>query len=204
MENLVSLENQVDDLKKQLWDLTKNVIPALEEKLDTALTPEEPTEPETPEVETPQEPEEPEIETPTIEWQTVYDMESDDATINWGYSSGIPSSANEITASCDFSQYSYMRIHWVTETTMFQMFEFYIKDALEVTNVIPYFGLLNVGKSNNRLNCLNVGLKLADSNERHFYVGSGKYYALSTTSYLKSTNLSSVAGYYISRIEVKP
>lgn len=35
MNNLYSLENEVEELKKIIWNLTRNVIPALENRIST-------------------------------------------------------------------------------------------------------------------------------------------------------------------------
>lgn len=34
MNNLYSLENEVEELKKIIWNLTRNIIPALEERIN--------------------------------------------------------------------------------------------------------------------------------------------------------------------------
>ncbi len=214
MENLQSLENTTDDLKKQLWDISKNVIPELKEKIENSNTSDIETRLSEldsqisnitnnliPNLE--EKIAENENNSSTEEWTTVYDKDSADASLNWGYTSGIKSAIGLVSNSIDFTPYKFIRVYYY-KATLISHHDFDIEAVRDVTSYIPYFTCILFDASILVLTGQSVGLKYdSTTGQRLFYVGRGRSWAFKTNAYNSSTDLSSDSNCYIFKIQVK-
>lgn len=215
MENLQSLENTTDDLKKQMWNLSKNVIPELKEKiensntdnLETKLTElenqiSEITNTVIPNLEEKIAANE-NSSAATSEWTTVYDKDSEDAALNWGYTSGLMASIGLVSNSIDFTPYKFIRVYYY-KATLISHHDFDIEAVRDVTSYIPYFTCLLFDASILMLTGLSLGLKYDETTgQRHLYIGRGRTWAFKTNTYNSSTDLSSSSNCYIFKVQVK-
>lgn len=215
MENLQSLENTTDDLKKQLWDISKNIIPELKEKIANSNTGDIETklanlETQISDITNNVIPnleekiaEGKDTSSAADEWTTVYDKDSADASLNWGYTSGIKAAVGLISNSIDFTPYKFIRVYYY-KATLISHHDFDIEAVRDITSYIPYFTCIVFDASVLVLTGQSIGLKYdSTTGQRLFYVGRGRSWALKTNAYNTSTDLSTATNCYIFKIQVK-
>lgn len=106
MADYESLENEVEDLKKQLWYLSTKVVPVLQSKVDEisaggTTSPDEGGESTTPE----------EGDTATsTEWEDIFDFDSDDPTLNLNLEAPIKGDLKISYTFPDISQYRFLKV----------------------------------------------------------------------------------------------
>ncbi len=139
------------------------------------------------------------------EWITVYDMNSEDETLNWGYTAGMTAAKGLISTSADFTPYKYMRLWYVSATTYVQYHDFYIESAVSVTTTgTQYRSLVRMDTALNALVCHSFGFKYDTETGKHLlYVGTGRLWNLKNSGYPTLSGLSNNTAYFISKIEVK-
>ncbi len=186
MDKFEIMETEIEDLKKQLWDVCENVIKPLKEQVSgeggTTTSP-QPITPTTP--------------TTDENWTTVYDMASEDAAINLGYTSGITGSKGVIADIPDLLNYSKIKF-FATYNLVHREFEFDISDK----SAANYF----------YMTCTNSNFVSFFNFTVWFGLRSGKI-SLNFQKYMQLdlyynkypvwTNLSANSKYFISKILVK-
>lgn len=183
--NLTNLINELDGelttVKAQVNDITQNVIPALEQRITSGGG----------------------SSSSGSDWITVYDMKSEDETLNWGYPNGILGNQGVISTSVDFMPYSYMRIYYVATNVTYTMHEFHIREANDSDLDSPSFTFSFINLSLNSLVSLIMMLTLQEDGRRLFNTGIARLHNFRTNAYISQTGVSTNTGYYIYRIDVK-
>ena len=139
----------------------------------------------------------------TSDWTTVYDMTSEDESLNWGYTAGLQSAIGLVSNSIDFTPYKFIRVYYYKET-LINHYDFDIEAVRDITSYIPYFTCIVFDASVLVLTGQSIGLKYdSTTGQRLFYVGRGRSWALKTNAYNTSTDLSTATNCYIFKIQVK-
>ena len=198
METLESLENQVDDLKKQLWDLAKNKIPELEAKIENSAGE---GEIETPS-ETPENPETPSTPITSSTWTTLYDMTSEDAGLNLGYTTGIMPNTGVLPLP-DLEQYNLLKIYWRTNNNTHNTYILDIGDSRGKTDVVSSYTCLTTNITITKFIALVIGFRYTTDGVKQMYVNAGKDITLNKTSYPTHTSLAGNSAFFITKIQVK-
>ncbi len=104
-----NLEEEIEDLKKELWILNKNIIPNLQNQINTLQTKEE------------------EPSTSQNQWIKIYDKDDSDSAINLGITSGLTGGYGTVTALPDLNQYNKIKLLFVADSICHN-FEYDISD----------------------------------------------------------------------------
>lgn len=183
-QSITDLDTQLTAISDEIDNLTQNVIPELEEKITSNQGSTGGS-------------------SSTENWITVYDMTSEDETLNWDYPDGIVPSVGVVEKSIDFMPYNYMRIYYTANGVIRNFKEFYIRDANDSDTTTELFSFVVTHNAmTSIIGCL-FGLVLQDDGTRLFSASTVRQFHLKTSGYITYTGLAGNECYYVSKIEVR-
>ncbi|MBP3431645.1 MAG: hypothetical protein J6K39_02195 [Clostridia bacterium] len=131
------------------------------------------------------------------EWVTLYDKDSTDEALNYGYPDGLVGGLGTISNSADFSPYNYLRITYWSENH-----EFVVYQDVRRKSPIEFFSFTMIDEAFTGFTGVSYSIITDDSGAKRFFVGNVRQILFviigkATTGGMKNGNTS----FYFGKIE---